>query len=37
MTPPSVRLVTTSSAGTVPSTTASEWYRVAVNGCGTPS
>ena len=29
MTPPSVREVTTSSSGTVPSTTASEWYRVA--------
>ena len=32
ITPPSVRAVTSSSAGTVPSTTAREWYRVAVNG-----
>ena len=34
ITPPVVRAVTSSSAGTVPSTTASEWYRVAVNGIG---
>ena len=31
-----VRDVTSSSSGTVSSTTASEWYRVAMNGWGTP-
>src|SRR5665647_2459567 len=35
--PTSTRAVTTSSSGTVPSTTASEWYRVAVNGVGSPA
>ena len=37
MTTPPVRAVTTRSAENVPSTTASEWYRVAVNGEGSPA
>jgi hypothetical protein len=37
ITPLSVRLVTTSSAGIVSGTMASEWYRVAVKGLGSPA
>jgi hypothetical protein len=35
--PDGVRPVTSSSAGTEPDSTASEWYRVAVNGEGSPA
>jgi hypothetical protein len=37
MTPVSVRLVTISSSGSVPGTIASEWYRVAMKGLGSPA